>query len=455
LLGPPEEMWMMASHNLLSARNASDITWELLPDGDVGIKPVGGIENSNLEEAHVLPLADQSRGFYLAGRTTVGWIVESHTADPTARSGWSPSAYAQYFDNSKTALDGASLLPLSASDGPFGGARAGVKNPRGPITMKRFDGASGKQEGKGGYLLLYYNNNMKTYLNRDPYWLAAGWETNGTVLWSQPEVVLYDAMDHTNRPGYPDFIEHKNSDGTFDVFITETQKTDSRIHRVDRTLLQGLWHQHVLCAVPAGADSVISSGKAGGQTLPNPQWMSFDGSDAGTVGVNGLGFAVTLLLEDHQNAKVGDVILSTTAPAHTSAAGTEGVSIVVASKSGEVVLKIGDGSNEFNITTDAACSAALAQPGRHFLGVVADAGPRIITLMVDGVLCDGAGERPFGWDWAPALGSVRGSEELRVGVGYGGTVLRAHVFGRQMLTTSQVVGVYRHYTSKGDLAYTS
>ena len=192
--------------------------------------------------AHPLAIPSASP---VAGRTTVGWIVESHTADPTARSGWSPSAYAQYFDNSKTALDGGSLLPLSASDGPFGGARAGVKNPRGPITMKRFDGASGKQEGKGGYLLLYYNNNMKTYLNRDPYWLAAGWETNGTVimsplhtrvhshihrpaalintvvchsvdlhctlpvavrrlmqvLWSQPEVVLYDAMDHTNRPG--------------------------------------------------------------------------------------------------------------------------------------------------------------------------------------------------------------------------------------------------------------
>ena len=30
--------------------------WELLPGGDVGITPVGGVEDTNLEEAHVLPL---------------------------------------------------------------------------------------------------------------------------------------------------------------------------------------------------------------------------------------------------------------------------------------------------------------------------------------------------------------------------------------------------------------
>jgi hypothetical protein len=81
LLGPPEEMWVMKSPNLLSARDAADITWELLPQGGVGIQPVGGHETTNLEEAHVLPLTGAGYpGLYVAGRTTVGWIVESHTA---------------------------------------------------------------------------------------------------------------------------------------------------------------------------------------------------------------------------------------------------------------------------------------------------------------------------------------------------------------------------------------
>ena len=44
-------MWVMASANLLSAPDPKDVTWRLLPDGDVGIKPVGGIENTNIEEA--------------------------------------------------------------------------------------------------------------------------------------------------------------------------------------------------------------------------------------------------------------------------------------------------------------------------------------------------------------------------------------------------------------------
>lgn len=107
LLGPPEEMWVMASANLLSERDPAKITWRLLPDGDTGIKPVGGKEDTNLEEAHVLPLTGAGYpGFYMAGRSTVGWLVASHTTDCTAASGWAPAAFAQYWDNSKSAAPG-------------------------------------------------------------------------------------------------------------------------------------------------------------------------------------------------------------------------------------------------------------------------------------------------------------------------------------------------------------
>ena len=47
--------------------------------------------------------------------------------------------------------------------------------------------------------------------NRMPYWLSAGRETaEGQIVFSQPEVVLYDRASFksgTNGPGYPDFIE--------------------------------------------------------------------------------------------------------------------------------------------------------------------------------------------------------------------------------------------------------
>ena len=55
-------MWLLSSPNLLSAAKPHDVTWRLLPDGDCGIKPVGGHETSNIEEAHVLPLMTVSDG---------------------------------------------------------------------------------------------------------------------------------------------------------------------------------------------------------------------------------------------------------------------------------------------------------------------------------------------------------------------------------------------------------
>ena len=62
------------------------------------------------------------------------------------------------------------LRPLAASATPFGGPAAGLKNPRGPVTMRA---------AAGGYLLLFYNNNGKTFFGRNPYWLSAGVEVAG------------------------------------------------------------------------------------------------------------------------------------------------------------------------------------------------------------------------------------------------------------------------------------
>ena len=39
LLAPPEEMWVMVSHNILTERNASLVKWNLLPDGEHGLPP--------------------------------------------------------------------------------------------------------------------------------------------------------------------------------------------------------------------------------------------------------------------------------------------------------------------------------------------------------------------------------------------------------------------------------
>lgn len=52
--------------------------------------------------------------------------------------------------------------------------------------------------------------------------------------WGEPMAVLYD-KNPKNRVGYPDFIWE---DG---LYITETQKTKARIHRIPDELLRSLW----------------------------------------------------------------------------------------------------------------------------------------------------------------------------------------------------------------------
>ena len=49
------------------------------------------------------------------------------------------------------------------------------------------------------------------------------------------------------------------------------------------------------------------------------------------------------------------------------------------------------------LQTDPMCSAVLASPGKHHVGIVLDAGPMVVTFVVDGLVCDGGyGKNPAG-----------------------------------------------------------
>ena len=258
LLAPPEELWVLASRNILTERNASKVRWELLPDGDHGVPPPFrnvSQENTVVEEAHVLPLLsgvvdpeDREKrrgngGFYMVGRTTLGYLAASWTASEKATDGWQPTRYAQYWDPSLTGVKAAghyanALRPLSESLTAFGGetdSGAGLKNPRGPITPKMIE----RGPLAGLHLLLYYNNADPGYTStaRNPYWLALGrpatvksqqtlvglgrhaagenenrsHSEQSLILWSQPEIVLYDTLRDTH-PGYPDLFQDPEDD---------------------------------------------------------------------------------------------------------------------------------------------------------------------------------------------------------------------------------------------------
>jgi hypothetical protein len=82
-------------------------------------------------------------------------------------------------------------------------------------------------------------------------------------------------------------------------------------------------------------------------------------------------------------------------------------------------------------------------PGRlHHVVATVDAGPRIITFVVDGVLCDGGPARRCGWGrYARDLGDVAGCGKLRVAPSLHGTLRRVRLY-RRRLRTSEAVAHY-------------
>jgi hypothetical protein len=73
---------------------------------------------------------------------------------------------------------------------------------------------------------------------------------------------------------------------------------------------------------------------------------------------------------------------------------------------------------------------------RQHVVVTVDGGPKIITFVVDGVLCDGGEQRQFGWGrFSPNLRTPHGAETLKIAPAV--SVLRIY---NRALRTSEAVG---------------
>ena len=73
------------------------------------------------------------------------------------------------------------------------------------------------------------------------------------------------------------------------------------------------------------------------------------------------------------------------------------------------------------------------------LAAIVDGGPKIITFVVDGVLCDGGDERQFGWGcYSPTLRTPNGAATARLA-----PALRALRIYGCALRTSEAVGNFR------------
>ncbi|HEO71084.1 MAG TPA: hypothetical protein ENN80_07460 [Candidatus Hydrogenedentes bacterium] len=266
----------------------------------------------------------------------------------------------------------------------------------------------------GKYLFWFHNHSGKDFLGRNPAWISGGIEVDGHIHWSQPEILLYDPQcgDAVGKDGvrmsYPDLIEQ---DGRY--WVSETQKSVARIHEIDAALFDTVWAQHTKknitrqgLALDVGPND--ARGHVAMPRLPDLRKLG--------------GFSIGLWIE---GAKAGEGLFD------ARDADGKGVALVCI-ESGAVELRMSDGPTDARWASDAD---VLTADGLHHIVATVDGGPKLITFVVDGALCDGGEQRQFGWGRFPAeLGDVNGAATVKRAT----AVKRARVYGRYLLTSEAV-----------------
>lgn len=374
------EGWFFKSGNILTEPDPARIEWEMLPEGDRGLRaPQGPIA----EEHNLVELSDSS--LFCVYRTVDGLLC-SGTSRNGARS-WE-TAYATYHPGGRP-----------------------IKQPRAPAFIRKFS--------NGNYLLLFHNNGLRSFNGRNPYWLCGGVEIDGAIHWSEPEICLYDD-DPAVRIGYPDFIE----DGG-EFYLTETQKSIARIHKLDMGMLESLWGQHERSSLTQEGLALTVKPESDQPTVVEmPRLPSLAG---------GGGFSIEFWIRLTELGP-GQIILD------AQAKDGKGVAILTG-RNGAVQIRMSDGQTSFYGSSD----AGLLQTSKwHHVTVTADGGPKIVTFVIDGQLCDGGTERAYGWGrFSPFMGDVNGSEQVTIGdTSLRGRIKVLRVYNRYLLT-SEAVGNWR------------
>jgi hypothetical protein len=375
------EGWFFRSDNILTERDPDKVEWQMLPDGEHGMRaPEFG---STQEEHNLVDLPDGS--LYCIYRTTTGYPCHSYSKDGAHT--WTKPVNANYTPNGRK-----------------------IKTPRACARLWKTK--------NGKYLLWYHNHSGKDFKNRNPVWLVGGRAIDGQIHWGQPEIVLYDP-DLDVRMSYPDLIEQ---DGRY--WITETQKNIARVHEIDPMLIEGLWNQHI-------ARTVTRKGLVLEWSPTESQETEFAAPQLPELHDGG-GFTIDMWIE-LRDLSGGQTILDSRDPGGTGFA-------VTVSDAATIQLELSDGKNKAVWDSD---PGLLRSNELHHVAIIVDGGPRIITFVVDGQLCDGGTHRQYGWGrFGDALRSVNGQALLRIAPSLKGDVKALRLYNRY-LRTSEAVASYR------------
>ncbi len=372
---------LLHSANIMTETDAKKITWETLPDGDVGIRtPKGG--GTIAEEQSFSVMSDGS--IFCVFRT-----IDGHAAHTYSRDGgrtWEPSQYMRFADGRSMKHPRAANFAWRAENGKY---------------LYWFHNHGGR------FIREHPRQRSNAYEDRNPVWLSGGVEADGPtgkiIRWSQPEIALYDD-DPIIRMSYPDLVEEGGK-----YYLTETQKDIARVHEIDPILLAGLW----------GAAERPAPG------MKPSDVIFYERSKRADHGKEDLraSFAFELWV-NLPNMDAGQTLLSSPGLTLRTIAG------------GAVELTLKDGRSESRWASDPG-SVAAGKP-QHIVGIV-DGGPKIISFVTNGQFNDGGEHRQFGWGrFSPNLKNVMGLTELRKSA----AVLKLSVYNRY-LRTAEAVASYR------------
>jgi hypothetical protein len=393
---------LIRSENILTEVDPAKITWETLPEGERGLRAPAGGDTVASEHSYSV-LSDGS--FYCVYRT-----IDGHPACAYSRDGgrtWSDPEYKKF------------------PDGRL------FKHPRAANFAWRC--------ANGRYLYWFHNHGGRfirehpaqrshAYEDRNPVWLCGGVETDSpegrVIQWSEPEIVLYDD-DPYIRMSYPDLVEE---DGQY--YLTETQKDVARVHRIDPSLLQGLWDQFERADLTREGQ-LLEVDEPGPAVVDMPALPPFvRRSGLSPYGTDDLrtGFSLELWFQ-LDSSVAGRVLLDTRLE--------NGQGFVLQHKgNGQLELVLDDGRTRASWDSD---PRAVSVGKRHHAVVIVDGGPNVISFVVDGRLCDGGDFRQFGWGrFSPHLRHANGSPRLLID----GAIDLLRVYGRA-LRTSEAISNFR------------
>jgi hypothetical protein len=400
---------LLKSEDLLDQKDPAKITWQTLPDGEIGLRtPPGG--GPVAEEQSFSVLSDGT--FYCVYRTIDGYSACTYSDDGGHT--WTEPQYKTYPDGRRLKNPRAANFAWRCANGKF---------------LYWFHNHGGRQ------IVEHPQRRTASYQDRNPVWLSAGVEVDtpqGKRLhWSQPEIALYDDDPYV-RMSYPDLIE---ADGK--IYLSETQKFIARSHEIDAELLDGMWASFTAKEKTTAGLALELEDAVGlrPRSVPAPRLPLFNERDNQSHNYGGRdlrqGFSIEISFTLATLA-AGQILLDNRGDDR------KGFCLRTTDSSIEIVLNDGRTQNSWD------CDGGILQTGhKHRLAVVVDGGPKIISFVVDGLLCDGGQQRQYGWSrFSPHLREANGGETLRIAERVAGTVHGLMIYTRA-LRTFELVGNYR------------